>query len=157
MFLHQKENEINFNNEFKLSVENFQKLEPNYPVLPTGYTERYYETGKRHDITGSGRTLIQENLNWEDGDRYFNRYEDFKRLHQIIENEELEIKQKVQIELDLRKSYDQLRLNKYPSIEQMVVAMWENLIEKQTKEASGIKDIQKLRKEVKQKYPKPSE
>jgi len=76
------------------------------------------------------------------------------RFYQIIQNEELEIRQKVEKELNLRKPYQELRLNEYPSIEQMVVALWENLIEKQTKEASGVKQLQQLRKQIKQKYPK---
>ena len=80
MFLHQKDNEINLNNQIRLLIEDFRKLEPDYPNLPTGYTERYYESGKRHDISGAGRIVIQENLNWDDGDRYLNRYEDFNRL-----------------------------------------------------------------------------
>jgi hypothetical protein len=157
MFLHQKNDQININNQIRLSVDQFRMLEPTYPNLPCGYTERFYERGKRHDISGPSRTIIQDLIDWEDGNRYFDRYEDFLRFYNIIQNEENEIKEKVQEQLNLRKPYNELRANEYPSIEQMVVAMWENLIEKQTKEASGVKDLQKLRKDIKQKYPKSSE
>lgn len=157
MFLHQIDNNININNQIHLTVEQFRALEPHYPNLPFGYNERYYERGVIHQIVGIDRTPILEQSQWEDGDRYFDRYDDFARLQQLINQEEMQIKSAVQAELDKRLPYEQLRRREYPDIEKMVVAMWENLIEKQTKEVSGVKEIQKLRKAIKEKYPKTRE
>jgi hypothetical protein len=155
MFIHQQNNTININNQARLTVAQFRALEPNYPELPLGYTERYYEPNVRHDINGPNQYVVHEGKNWEDGNRYFLRIQDFVRLNDLIQQQEQEINAAVQTELDKRKSYEELRQNEYPSIEKMVVAMWENLIEKQTKEMSGVKELQKLRKEIKEKYPKP--
>lgn len=157
MFIHQKENTINLNNQARFTVQQFRALEPNYPSLPAGYTERFYEQGKTHRITGPGRTVINEGSVWVDGDRYFDRIEDFRRFYQIVEMEEKRIKEKVQNELNKRKPHDVLRKNEYPSIEQLVVAMWEHLIEKENKTDSNVSELQKLRKEIKEKYPKAEE
>lgn len=157
MFLHQKQDTINLNNQARLSVSQFRALEPTYPDLPAGYTERFYETGKRHDITASGRPAVRESKIWEDGERYFKRIADFLRLQQIIQQEEKAIQDAVESELIKQKHYAELRKNEYPGIEEMVIAMWENLIEKQNKTDSGVSDLQKLRKEIKEKYPNPEE
>jgi hypothetical protein len=157
MFLHQKENIVNINNQARLTVEQFRALEPTYPDLPVGYTERYYEPSLRHSISGPSKTMIQQHKIWEDGDRYFKRINDFLRLQQIIQQQEAAINQAVEAELNKRKSHEELRRNEYPSVEELVIAMWQNLIEKQSKEDSGVKDLQKLRKEIKEKYPKPEE
>jgi hypothetical protein len=157
MFLHQKQNIVNINNQVRLTLEQFRALEPTYPDLPNGYTERYYESSKRHDMSGPSKTMIQQPKIWQDGDRYFKRINDFLRLQQIIQQQEAAINQAVEAELNKRKSYEELRRNEYPSVEELVIAMWQNLIEKQSKEDSGVKDLQKLRKEIKEKYPKPEE
>jgi hypothetical protein len=157
MFLHQKENIININNQVRLTVDQFRALEPSYPSLPSGYVERYYETGKRHDISCPGKPLIRESKQWADGDRFFRRINDFLRLQQIIQLEEATVNNAVEAELNKRKTYEELRKTEYPKIEDLVIAMWQNLIEKQSKEDSGVKDLQKIRKEIKEKYPKPEE
>jgi hypothetical protein len=154
MFLHQKHDIININNQIRLTLSQFRALEPTYPELPLGYTERYYEPNVAHHITGVDRVMITDSKIWQDGDRYFERFDDFLRLYEIINQKEASIRATVQNELDKLKPYNERRKLEYPSIEQMVVAMWENLIEKQTKEASGVKELQKLRKQIKQKYPK---
>ena len=155
MFLHQQGNIINLNNQVRLDTIQFRALEPNYPELPVGYTERYYEPNVRHDINGPDRYVIHESKDWQDGNRYFARIDDFAMLQSIVQKQQSEIDAAVQAEIDKRKPYEELRQNEYPTIEKLVVAMWENLIEKQTKEMSGVKELQKLRRDIKEKYPKP--
>ena len=157
MFLHQLDDIININNQIRLTTSQFKTLEPTYPNLPVGYNERYYVPNKTHYIMGPDRVLVNEGIVWEDGNRYFDRFDDFARLQQLINQEESDVKSAVQAELDKRLPYEQLRRREYPDIEKMVVALWENLIEKQTKEVSGVKEIQKLRKVIKEKYPKTRE
>lgn len=155
MFFQQIQETININNQIRLSVSQFRALEPNYPSLPAGYTERYYEPGVRHDMMGSNQVPIREGVVWEDGDRYLRRIDDFRQLKSIIDAEQSKIDRAVNQELDKRKPYAELRQREYPNIEEMVIALWENLVEKQTKAVSGVADIQKKRTEIKNKYPKP--
>jgi hypothetical protein len=157
MFLHQKENIINIDNRVRLTVDQFRALEPTYPSLPAGYVERYYEKNKRHDLKGPGKLTLNDGTSWDCGDRIFSRINDFLRLQQIIQQQEAAINDQVQAELNKRKSYEELRQSEYPKIEQMVIAMWENLIEKQSKKDSGISDLQKIREAIKEKYPKNEE
>ena len=155
MFFQQNGDTININNQVKLALSQFRTLEPTYPNLPAGYTERYYEQGVRHDLIGSNQVPIRQENVWQDGDRYLKRIEDFVRLQEIINAEQSLVDQAVNEELDKRKPYDELRRREYPNIEEMVIALWENLVEKQTKAVSGVAAIQKKRTEIKKKYPKP--
>lgn len=46
------------------------------------------------------------------------------------------------------------RATEYPSIEVLTVALWEHIVEGRD---DNLEDIQKLREEIKAKYPKPNE
>ena len=46
-------------------------------------------------------------------------------------------------------NFDKKRKLEYPKIEELVVAMWEKLIEKKTLAESGVKEIQNLREKIK--------
>lgn len=153
MYLRQEQNQISLNGEVILTVEQFKMLEPTYPSLPSGYTVRFYEPNISHTISGSAPSQNLEK-NWEDGNRYLRRIEDFKKLMALINQEVSEDNKEInQIKFD-RLPYITKRKSEYPSIDEMVVAMWENLIEKQSKELSGIKELQKKRRATKEKYPK---
>jgi hypothetical protein len=137
----------------------FLMLEPGYSEpVDTVYVK--YESGvdayrliktktKQYKIIGE----------WIDGDRYIKRVNELKKLSSSIE-QEINLEQK-----DITENINRIRNEKpiltygdkrkleYPSIEELVVAMWENLIEKKTKADSGVTELQKIRKEVKAKYP----
>jgi len=49
-------------------------------------------------------------------------------------------------------TYDQLRRNEYPSINDLIVALWENVVEER---ASAVVSLEAKRQAVKTKYPKP--
>jgi len=49
-------------------------------------------------------------------------------------------------------TYDQLRRNEYPSINDLIVALWENVVEER---ASAVVSLESKRQAVKSKYPKP--
>jgi hypothetical protein len=106
-------------------------------------------------MVGPNQVPIREGTDWEDGNRYLRRINDFRQLKNIIDAEQSVIDAAVNQELDKRKPYAELREREYPKIEEMVIALWENLVEKQTKALSGVSDIQKKRTEIKKKYPKP--
>ena len=48
-------------------------------------------------------------------------------------------------------TYDQLRKNEYPSINDLIVALWENVVEER---ASAVVSLEAKRQAVKTKYPK---
>lgn len=157
MFFHHKNNIININNEVQLTLQQFKTLEPNYTDLPNGYNELYYEPNKQYYICGEGRQTITQKPDWSDGNSYFERINDFKKLKEIINNTEQQISEKVEEELEKRKPYYEKRKKEYPSLEDLVVALWENVVEKKTKKQSNILELQKIREEIKKKYPKPED
>ena len=63
----------------------------------------------------------------------------------------------VQDEREKRLEYDRKRKLEYPKIEELVIAMWEKLIEKKTLDESGVKEIQAIREKIKTDYPKSEE
>jgi hypothetical protein len=154
-FFHSPEG-ININNQVKLTLTHFKLLEPHYSELPSGYENLYYEQGKNYYISGPNRQTIQKPAEWEDGNRYIERIDEFKKLQEYIEQKENEILNNVNEELQKRKPYDEKRKSEYPSIETLVVALWENIVEKKTKQKSGIMELQKIREQIKEKYPKPN-
>ena len=48
-------------------------------------------------------------------------------------------------------TYDQLRKNEYPSINDLIIALWENVVEER---ASAVVSLEAKRQAVKTKYPK---
>lgn len=137
-------------NEVELSLENFKLLEPTYPDLPAGYSTRVYRPGELHVLSGNGRVTIQEPTNWKDGDRYIKRKTDFKRLSEKISLEEDVVKK----ELEKRRPYRDVRKEHYPQIEELVVALWEHIVENKSQEEAGIQKLQALRNLVKERFPK---
>jgi len=155
MVLTQKEDTVNINNELKLSVDQFRVLEPTFPSLPAGYTHRIYEKGVRHQISGPNLPVINETVNWEDGDRYLRRLEDFENLYnyqlQTAENED-DFSEIIQNELRKLLPHTEARKLEYPPIEELIVALWELCVEKRPESSQK---IQALRSAIKDKYPKP--
>lgn len=151
MFVVQEENEINIGDVVKLELAEFRTLEPNMMPLPNGYSRRVYYPNKSHEIYGNDRITIKGPVVWEEGDRYIKRLEEFKRLRAEIEAENQSVIANVEAELKKRKPYHENRRAEYPKIEELVEALWENLVEGRTEKAEA---IQKLRQEIKKKYPK---
>jgi len=50
--------------------------------------------------------------------------------------------------------YDSKRKFEYPLYEELVVALWEHIVENKSLSESNIEKIQKIRKSIKDKYPK---
>lgn len=141
----------------KLTLDQFRILEPNYPDLPSGYDIRIYESGKEHCIRSDVYDSLPKlnlPLTWTDGERYFNRIDEFKNLYEFYEPEEKEMQEVLNYEIKKREPYAESRKSEYPNTHEMVIALWENLVEKKTKKESGILEIQKKREAIKNKYPK---
>lgn len=147
--------QISINGNFTCSVEVFRILEPTYEKLPEGYSNRHYIPGKSHILTSSkGFQKINKEANWTDGDRYISRIEEFVLLKNYILRDEIETGNLIAAEIKNRIPYNEKRKCEFPGVEELVIALWENIVEKKTKKESGILDIQKRREAVKNKYPK---
>jgi hypothetical protein len=146
---------ITINGQFSCSVDVFKVLEPTYQPLPEGYTQRLYFPGKSHTlISDKGYQPVLLDSTWIDGDRYISRIEDFILLKNYILRDEIETNDLILSEINKRLPYDEKRKAEYPSIELLVIALWNHIVEKKSKEVSGILDLQKKRTQIKTKYPK---
>ena len=146
---------ITINGIFHCPKEVFKVLEPTYEGLPPGYNQRIYIPGKQHVLLSSeGNQTINLNTYWEDGDRYISRIEEFVLLKNYILRDEIETQNLLANELLKRIPYSEKRKCEYPSIDLLVISLWEHLIENKNKNESGITELQEKREQIKKRYPK---
>lgn len=154
MFIVQTQSEVNISDIVKLSVDDFRILEPNLENLPDGYDSRIYYPCKIHEIYGKDKITVKRELDWIDGNRYISRLEDFKVLYYNILKKDEESSKNLSAELEKTLDYKQRRLLKYPKIDQMVIEMWEHLIEKKNINDTDIPFIIEKRNQVRKQIPK---
>lgn len=129
----------------------FLAMEPGYGE-PEGTVFVRYEQGVGRRIRTTNREYTVAG-DWTDGDRYISRLIQFQNASASLSIEQQQHeKEIVEAKFDSLPNGDKRRLE-YPPLEDLVIALWENLIEKRTKKLSGVEAIQKLRKAVKAKYP----
>ena len=133
----------------------FIKLEPEY-VMPTKAKTVTYIPGKLYSWTAGDKT---HNLGttWPQGDRYISRLDEFLALQKEEDLDNQDTERLIHDEREKRLEYDRKRKLEYPTIEELVVAMWEKLIEKKTLDESGVKELQAIRERIKTDYPKSEE
>ena len=133
----------------------FIKLEPEY-VMPTKAKTVTYIPGKLYSWTDGDKT---HNLGttWPQGDRYISRLDEFLALQKEEDLDNQDTERLIHDEREKRLEYDRKRKLEYPTIEELVVAMWEKLIEKKTLDESGVKELQSIRERIKKDYPKSEE
>ena len=133
----------------------FIKLEPEY-VMPTKAKTVTYIPGKLYSWTDGDKT---HNLGttWPQGDRYISRLDEFLALQKEEDLDNQDTERLIHNEKEKRLEYDRKRKLEYPIIEELVVAMWEKLIEKKTLDESGVKELQAIRERIKTDYPKSEE
>jgi hypothetical protein len=137
----------------------FMLLEPNYTEPTSTVYLKYDNEHSPYRLIKTKEKQYKIFGVWDDGERYFKRINEFVKVSTTLEtevnSEELEVLEDVRAAINQKKTFNRLDKRKleYPSIEELVVAMWENLIEKKPKTESSISSIQKLRKEIKAKYP----
>jgi hypothetical protein len=88
---------------------------------------------------------------WLDGDRYIDRFPEFKRLHDQLHADDAAIDENVQRELLKRQPWDVRRKAEYPDVQELVIAMWELLVEHRPEKAAA---IQEKRLATKNRHPK---
>jgi len=127
-------------------VSVFQILEPSYKQQDS--LEALTYDGKVLNVRISGKTTSVSGK-WADGERYISRKKDFEKLISLVNKEDKEVADTV----DPIRDPVGCRKSAYPLIEDLVVALWEHVVEKKTRSASGIEDLQAKRLAVKDKYP----
>ncbi len=148
-FSHRSDNKIVINDEL-FSLELFQKVFPEYS-LPPGMERRKYTQGEHHYVS-DGVSVFHQEVPWHLGDKILSKLTDLISVRSLwekhkkeedIEAEKLQFKQQ---------PYQEKRKSEYPPINDLIVALWEHIIEERP--PVKIKEIQELRKEIKKKYPK---
>lgn len=129
---------------FTLPVNLFKVLEPDY-TQPADLVVMYYD-GKTREYRTKNKSWSIPGA-WKDGERYHSRQRDFRNLVNIVNHEEIEDRNRVKTllstQIDLRKA-------EYPSIESLVVALWEKVVENRDDAANS---LQAQREAIKAKYP----
>tara|TARA_R100001015_G_C4568465_1_gene126933 strand:- start:153 stop:671 length:519 start_codon:yes stop_codon:yes gene_type:complete len=133
----------------------FLKLEPDYE-MPTKAKTVTYIPGKLYSWS-DGKTDYNLGATWPQGDRYISRLDEFLMLQKEEDLDNQDTEKLVRDEREKRLEYDRKRKLEYPKIEELVIAMWEKLIEKKTLDESGVKEIQAIREKIKTDYPKSEE
>ena len=128
----------------------FLSLEPDYSE-PMDTVHFRYDSGVGRTVTTKTKQYKILGM-WEDGERYFRRLSDLRSAASVSEEETNQEIEEIDAIIAKPASYRQSRKNEYPPLSDLIVALWENLIEKKTKKESGVDNIQKLRKEIKSKY-----
>jgi hypothetical protein len=121
-------------------------LEPDY-TTGEGLESMFYD-GISLTVRANGKTNTQVG-SWADGDRYISRKQDFISLIDSIRKDNNDTNR----EVDKFRDPIGCRLREYPQINELVVALWEHVVEKKTTKESGIDELQRKRIAVKDKYP----
>jgi hypothetical protein len=128
----------------EMPLETFQILEPSY--RPQAIEVLTYD-GEVLRVRSNGTTTTSGK--WEEGDRFIKRKRDFETLVRLVNKEEQEVADTVE---PLRDPIGR-RKDEYPTTAELVVALWEHLVEKKNLKDSGIEALQDKRLAVKDKYP----
>jgi len=129
----------------------FCSLEPSYTEIENLRSLSYTKGGPRSIVTDTKQYSIDGI--WESGERYLSRYKDYVVASAALQAEAKTTDEEVRTLVENSKTPRSRRKSEYPPLEDLIVALWENLIEKKSKKNSGIDQIQKLRKAIKAKYP----
>jgi len=142
-------------NDHVIEFSIFLKLEPDYEMPSKAKTVTYIP--EKLYSWSDGEKSYNLGTSWPQGDRYISRLDEFLQLQREEDLDNADTERLVKSEKEKLNNFDKKRKLEYPKIEELVVAMWEKLIEKKTLAESGVKDIQNLREKIKTDYPKSEE
>lgn len=129
----------------------FTSLEPSYTEIE-GLDNLHYKSGGPRRVVSNGKHYVIDGV-WDDGERYLNRLQDYVLACANFASDSVQSELEITELVEAAKTPRMKRKKDYPPLEDLVVAMWENLIEKRSKKDSGVELLQKLRKSIKAKYP----
>lgn len=147
-FVHKADNTIHING-VKIPIEVLKTFDPNY-TLPTGIKSVRYtvdptlKTGYHFQHDGS-RNLRAEHP-CPSLDHYIANLQSIKAIADDIKQDSIDVEQ-------LLTPHTEKRKKEYPDIEELVVALWELIVESNPSAMQRVQDIQSRRLHTKQKYP----
>lgn len=148
-FIHTLSGKIYINN-IEISKEAMEIYDKNYK-LPEGVKDIQYTKDSHigegyHYRTIDNRTT-QSEYPWPEGDSYIANCAGIIAIQTTLDTESAELEMLIQSVIT---SYADKRKKEYPSIDDLVVALWENIVEGKS---SSINSIQTKRLHIKNKYP----
>tara|TARA_Y100000004_G_C8827304_1_gene374576 strand:+ start:32 stop:490 length:459 start_codon:yes stop_codon:yes gene_type:complete len=138
-------------NDRHFDLEIFKILFPDFQVSSDTRKIVYIQDECRFVITQNGQVDLP--IPWEEGDSYI------KNINNLIYAEEQDKIDSEECQKEVEKlkkenlSYREKRKGEYPPVEELVVALWEHLVENKSKKDS-IDIVQEKRLLVKKKFPK---
>ncbi|HIJ11494.1 TPA: hypothetical protein HA278_05545 [Candidatus Woesearchaeota archaeon] len=141
-------NTIKINGEI-FPFEKWSELIPEYEV-GANVSLLYYAPNKKHYIIKNG-IPISRPLQWDTGNFYISKHNDLKLYCQHSEAESRDNKQNA---INPSDPYDVNRQKEYPSINELVVSLWEHIVEGKSLEDSDISRLEQIRSAVKSRFPK---
>ena len=131
--------------DLEIPLNLFRALEPMYYTSP-GVETLIYTNGTLK-VRANGKTISVGG--WPEGDRYISRKKDFETLLRLANKEDSEVAN----EVDSIARPESCREREYPQIRELVIALWERIVEKRDTAKSGIDALQQKREAIKDKYP----
>lgn len=151
MFTHQADGTIVVGRT-RIPLDLFRLLEPQYQLPPDCYSMTYDpSSGRVYDRDSSQGSRYTVHGAWEDGDRFIAREAEFAAMVETDRIETMMARRDAAAAIAERTSYADLRKGEYPSHGELVVALWEMVMENDLRKAYT---LQRLREQIKAKYPK---
>lgn len=150
-FIHHPNGKIQVNDTV-VDLEVFKFISPMYK-LPDGMIKRTYIPGVLH-VLNDGKTDFPQEKQWTEGDVFIDRELELSWMQKKHDNDEIERKKIVDETKSKTKNYNERRKLEYPDLDDLIVALWEHIVEVKNKEESKIDLLQKIREDVKKKYQK---
>jgi len=151
-FIHRGDNTISINGVL-IPIEVLRVYDPEY-TLPTGVKSVRYtidpQTGTGHHFQHDGTRNLRGIHPCPQLDGYIANLQSIKAIADSLKEESAEIEALI---ADALVSYADKRKLEYPPIEELVVALWELVVESNPSTMSRIQEIQSRRLHTKQKYP----
>ena len=141
-------------NGVSIPREVFMLLEPDYNELRGGIVRlRYDSNARRLETWDSTGRYITQDINWQKGNSYINRLELYQKTINNSANQDTEIARRIAevraIQSGREPSYFDLRKASYPSTDELIVALWEKIVEGRDERAN---ELQEKREEIKKRY-----
>jgi len=148
-FIHKHDGTVVIDGEnFTLSL--IQKVSPSYS-LPPNMTKRKYSQEESIHYLSSGTNVIKQEYPWDIADQIISNLHHLRFMKTQMEEMRREEDEQRKAAAELGRPYGEKRKEEYPDTEELVVAMWEYLVENKR---SGVDKLQELRKTIKLRHPK---
>jgi hypothetical protein len=151
-FIHTSSNIIVING-ITVSLEALKTYDPSY-TLPTGIKSVRYthdsKTGTGYHYQHDGIRNLRANHPCPELDKYILNLQSIKEISDNLAQESKEIDELI---AKVTTPYTEKRKQEYPVLDELVVALWELVVESNPNAMQKIQEIQSRRIHIKQKYP----